>query len=152
METKTLEPILKEHEFFKDLAPDYLMLLVECAKNVRFHQGEYLMREGEEANEFFLLRHGEVGIEITMPAQGPRTIQTLSEGEVVGWSWLFPPYRAHYSVRCKTLVRALSLDGECIRGKCETNPRLGYELMQRFAQIMMDRLKATRMQLLDVYG
>lgn len=152
MSDKTLEPILREHPFFKDLAPEYLSILVGCATNHVFHQNDYLMREGDEANQFFLLRHGEVALETPVPGHGARTLHTLHEGDVVGWSWLFPPYRYHYSVRSTTLVRALALDGKCLREKCEANHSLGYELMKRFALIMMERLQATRMQVLDVYG
>lgn len=152
MTDKTLEPILKEHPFFKDLAPEYLSILVGCATNHVFHQGDYLMKEGDEANHFFLLRHGEVALETAVPGYGAKNILTLHEGDVVGWSWLFPPYRYHYSVRAMSLVRAFALDGKCLRGKCDDDHSLGYEMMKRFALIMMERLQATRMQVLDVYG
>jgi hypothetical protein len=79
-------------------------------------------------------------------------IGTLEAGEVLGWSWLFAPYHWHFDARAVGVVRATAFDGACLRGKCDDDPRLGYELMRRFAAVMIDRLQWTRLQLLDVYG
>jgi CRP/FNR family transcriptional regulator, cyclic AMP receptor protein len=149
---QTLEPMLVEHPFFKDLAPHYLQLVLGCAANARFKAGEFLFREGEAANQFFLLRHGSVAIQVFVPQRGPMTIETIGEGEVLGWSWLFPPYRWQFDAQAVGLVRAIGFDGRCLRGKCEEDHDLEYWLMQRFAQVMSQRLQATRLQLLDLYG
>lgn len=149
---ETLEPILAAHPFFHELHPRHLQLLVSCAANVRFEAGQFIFREGEEANQFYLLRHGTVSLDIFVPQRGALTIQTLRAGDVLGWSWLFPPYRWHFDARAVTLTRALALDGKCLRLKCEDDHDLGYALFQRFAQLMTERLQATRLQLLDVYG
>ena len=85
MELKTLEPILRDHPFFRDLPEEYFSLLVGCASNRRANAGDYLTREGEEANEIFLLRHGSVVVEANMPGRGTRAIETLHEGDIVGW-------------------------------------------------------------------
>ena len=148
----TLETILAQHPFFKDLEPRYLQLVVGCATNVRFKMGEFLFREGEDANQFYLLRHGKVALQVFIPQRGPITIETIEAGEVLGWSWLFPPYRWHFDALALELVRAIAFDGQCLRGKCEEDHDLGYALMQRFAQVMAQRLQATRLQLLDLYG
>lgn len=148
----TLESILAEHRFFQGLDPDTIKLLAGCAANVRFDAGKPIFREGEEANYFYVIRGGKVALETFAPERGSITIQTLGEGDVLGWSWLFPPYRRHFDARALEMVRAIALDGACLRGKCEENHTLGYELMRRFAQIMIKRLQATRLQLLDVYG
>jgi CRP/FNR family transcriptional regulator, cyclic AMP receptor protein len=150
--TQTLEPLLVQHRFFHDLEPRYIQLLVRCAANVRFQTGDFLFREGQEANRFYLLRYGAVTLETFAPAPGPLTIQTLNEGDVLGWSWLFPPYRWQFDARAATLVRAIALDGTCLRRKCEEDSALGYEMLKRFSRIIIERLQATRMQLLDVYG
>jgi CRP-like cAMP-binding protein len=147
-----IETLLAEHPLFKDLPPDDLALIAGCGKNVRFEEGRYIFREGEPANEFYLIRHGLVALEIFSPERGPLVTETVGEGEVLGWSWLFPPYRWSSDARALELTRAVALDGACLRGKCETDPRLGYELMGRFAQIIMERLHATRVRLLDIYG
>jgi CRP/FNR family transcriptional regulator, cyclic AMP receptor protein len=149
---ETIEDQLHDLPFFAGLPPADLELIAGCASNVRFREGELLFREGDDAESFFVLRHGTVALETFVPARGPFTIETLDAGEVVGWSWLFPPYRWHFDAHARSLVRATRFDGACLRAKCETEPRLGYELMSRFAQVMIDRLQSTRLRLLDVYG
>jgi CRP-like cAMP-binding protein len=149
---QTLEPILAAHPFFKGLDERYLHLLVGCASNVRFDAGEFLLREGEEANRFYLIRSGKVRLEIFTPGQGPIAIQTIGAGDVLGWSWLMPPYRWNLDAQALEPVRAIVLDGACLRGKCEADHDLGYELHKRFAPLIVQRLQATRLQLLDLYG
>ncbi|MBI4278930.1 MAG: cyclic nucleotide-binding domain-containing protein [Armatimonadetes bacterium] len=148
----TLEPILAEHPFLKGLRPAQLQVLVGCASNVRLDAGQYVFREGEEANRFYILRAGRVALEVFVPGRGPVVIETVGEGDVLGWSWLFPPYQWHFDARALDLTRAIALDGDCLRRKCEEDHDLGYELLKRFAQVIMHRLQATRLQLLDVYG
>lgn len=152
MQMQTLEPYLAEHPFLKGLEPKHLKILVGCASNVRFDAGQFILREGEEANNFYIIRHGKVALEIFTSDRGPITIQTIGEGEVLGWSWLIPPYQWHYDARALELTRAIALDGKCLRTKCEEDHDLGYELLKRFAQVISSRLEATRLQLLDVYG
>lgn len=149
---ESLERILAEHRFFRNLDPHYLATIVGCASNVRFEHGQFLFREGQEANAFYLIRHGELALEIFSPSHGPVTIETLGEGDVVGWSWLIPPYRWHFDARALSLVRAIALDGKCLRTKCEADHDLGYELLKRFSTIVEERLQATRLQLIDVYA
>lgn len=148
---QTLEPILAEHPFLKGLDAQYLKLLVGCASNVRFNAGQFIFREGEEANEFYMIRQGKVALEILGAERGPITVQTVGEGDVLGWSWLIPPYRWRFNARALELTRAIALDGKCLRTKSEEDHNLGYELLKRFASIIVDRLEATRLQLLDVY-
>ena len=148
----TLEPILKKHPFFADLPDADLELITGCAKNVRFHEGDVLAKEGQPADEFFLVREGRVAVGMPTPMGGRHLIETLDAGDVVGWSWLLPPYVWQFDVTAVTPVRALSLDGRCLRAKCEDNTRLGYDLMKRFSRVMAARLAATRLQLLDLYG
>jgi CRP/FNR family cyclic AMP-dependent transcriptional regulator len=149
---ETIEPLLAEHPFFKGIESRHLQLLVGCASNVRFNAGEFLFREGEEANQFYVVRFGKVSVEVYNPQKGGITIQTLGEGDILGWSWLIAPYQWHFDARATELTRAIALDGKCLRGKCEEDRDFGYELLKRFAGIMASRLEATRVQLLDVYG
>ena len=149
---QTLEPILAAHPFFKGLKPEYLQLVTGCASNVRFDTGTYIFREGEEASQFYLIRQGKVALELFAAQHGLITIETIEAGEVLGWSWIFPPYRWHFSGRVFEPTRAIALDGKCLRAKGEADHDLGYELMKRVAQIMMERLQATRIRLLDMYG
>lgn len=147
-----LEHILREHPFFAGLAPEHSKLIAGCARNHRFDAGGYLFREGEPANEFFLIRHGKVALEIVAPGQAPIVFATLGEGEIVGASWLVPPYRWTFDARAVELVRAIGIDAACLRGKCEADHHLGYDMMKRFLPVFVKRLHATRLQILDVYG
>jgi len=152
METQTLEKVIAEHPYFADLESYYTSLLVSCASNVRFEAGKYLWREGQEANEFYLIRQGRVAIEMNPSHGKPIVVDTLGEGEILGWSWLLPPYIWKFNARATELTRALALDGKCLRSKCEANHNLGYELLKRFSLVMERRLDAARFQLLDVYA
>jgi CRP/FNR family cyclic AMP-dependent transcriptional regulator len=149
---QTLEPILERHPFFAGLDDRHLQLLVGCASNLRFDTGELLLRQGEEANRFYLIRSGTVRLEIYSMQREPIAIQTVGDGDILGWSWLVPPYRWSLDARALELTRAVALDGACLRTKCEEDHDLGYELHKRFAVIMAQRLGATRVQLLDLYG
>jgi CRP-like cAMP-binding protein len=143
---------LGDQPFLKGLSPAHLVAIAECAHPVTFASGEYVFREGDSANHFYIITYGQVSLELHVPGRGSRVIQTVEKDEVLGWSWLFPPYRWHFDGRALTMIRAIDFNGLCLRGKCDADHDLGYELMQRFAQTMMARLQATRLQLLDVYG
>ena len=149
---ETIETLLRASPVFEGLEPDRLALIAGCASNVHFDQGAVIFREGDQADTFFLVRHGSVALEMFVPARGSAVIETIEAGDVVGWSWLFPPYRWHFDARALTPVRATSFDGACLRGKCDDDPALGYDLMSRFAQVLIERLQWTRLRLLDVYG
>jgi CRP-like cAMP-binding protein len=148
----TLERILSGHPFFAGLAPSYLDLCVGCAANVRFAADEFVFHAGAEANEFYLIRAGRIAIEVAPPGRIPLVLQTLGEGDILGWSWLVPPYHWVFDARALEPTRAIALDGRCLRDKCEADHDLGYELLKRFAHIMEQGLQAARLQLLDVYG
>jgi len=148
----SFEGVLAEHPFFKGLRPEHLDTVVGCAANVKFEPGDFVFREGQRTDHFFVIREGKIAIQVFVPNRGAVTIESIEGGEVLGWSWLFPPYKAHFDARVLTHVRALSLDGTCLRGKCEKDSALGYELMRRFNGLIVARLEATRMQLLDLYG
>jgi CRP-like cAMP-binding protein len=149
---ESLERLLAEHPFFQGLDPSHLRLLVSCAGNVRFNAGQFLFRQQEEANFFYLIRDGKVAVEIHAPERGAIVLQTIDPGEIVGWSWLVPPYRWRFDARAAELTRALALDGKCLRDKCERDHDLGYELLQRFTSVIAQRLEAARLQLMNLYG
>ena len=151
-EWKRLERIIAEHPFFAGLDDGFTNLMVSCASNVRFKAGTYILKEGDPANTFYLIREGKVAVEVLAPQHKPIIVSTLSVGEILGWSWLLPPFQWKFHARAVDDVRAIALDGKCLRTKCEENHDLGYEVLKRFAQIMEQRLEATRLQLLDVYA
>lgn len=148
---ENLERLLREHDFLKDLRPDEAALLVSCAKNLRFQPGEFLMREGQVADTFYLLRKGRVALEIDVPGKGPVQMESLVEGDMVGLSWLFPPYRVHLDARAVEPVVALAFDGKCLRDKIESDHHLGYVLLRRVLQETAKRIQRVRMQRLDVF-
>ena len=149
---RRLDEVLMDVPFFEGIDSEKLALITGCGSNVHFAAGDVIFREGDQADLFYVVRHGTVAIEMHAPARGPMTIETIEAGEVIGWSWLFPPHRWHFDARALSDVRATAFDGACLRGKCEDDPALGYDLMKRFAQVFIERLRWTRLRLLDVYG
>jgi CRP-like cAMP-binding protein len=149
---KSIADEMRQHPFFRDLSTDYLQLMAGCGKNVVFRAGSVIAAEGSEANEFFLLKKGRVSLQLHASPAGMLRIQTLDAGDILGWSWLFPPYRWSVEAMAVQEVHAIGLDGRCLRDKCDADPVMGYALMQRFSRLMIQRVEATRLQLLDLYG
>ena len=149
---RTLVELLSACPVFTGLDGTTLELIAGCGRNVRFAAGQQLFREGEPADTFYVLRHGVVTLEMRVPARRPLVIETVHDGDVVGWSWLVPPYRWAFDARAAEPTAAVALDGACLREKCREDPALGFELLQRFSQVMVERLQAARLRLLDVYG
>jgi CRP/FNR family transcriptional regulator, cyclic AMP receptor protein len=149
---KTIEELLAEAPAFEGMSQEHLALIAGCAQNKSFREGEYLMREGDPADNFFVIRHGRVAMEIYVPQRGAVTIETIDDGDVLGWSWLMPPFRCHMDARALGTVHTVVFDAACLRGKSDTDPVLGYGLMRRFIPVIVERLQATRVRLLDVYG
>ncbi len=149
---ETLDELIAHAPVFAGLGSEDLTLIAGCAQNVGFDDGELLFREGEPADSFYVVRRGRVSLELHTPERGGLVIDTIEPGEVVGWSWLLEPYVWHFDARAAGPLRAIAFDGACLRGKCDDDKELGYELMKRFAQVMIDRLQHARVRLLDVYG
>ena len=127
-------------------------LAATCATERRAEADEQLCREGQPATEFFEIRSGVVALEIVVPGRATLLIETLHDGDLLGWSWLYEPHRWQFDARATAPCDLRVYDGACVRAACEADPALGYEFMQRFAAVMVERLQATRLQLLDVYG
>ena len=147
-----LDKLLAEHPFFKDLDASVRELIAGCAANEVIHPGDYLYREGDVIDKFYVIRHGRVALDVYVPGKNPLVIETLQEGDILGWAWLMPPYKAAFDARAEQLVRAVSLDAACLRKKCEDDHMVGYEIYKRFLPIVAERLKAARMQLTDLYA
>jgi CRP-like cAMP-binding protein len=148
---ETLEFLLAELPLFSGMEQRHLQILAGCARNVRFESTDVIFREGETANEFYLIRTGNVALQLFADRRGPLTVLTLEEGDVLGWSWLSPPYRWKFTARALETTRAISLDGKCLREKAEADHELGYELLKRFVHVIEDRVRATSLQLMSVY-
>lgn len=146
-----LSGILRNHPFMKDLDENYLKQITGCASNAVYAEDEVIFKEGDKAEKFYLIRSGKVALEINGRDKGNLRILTIGPGQILGWSWIVSPYKWHFEASALEEVRAIELDGECLRNKCEDDPKLGYEMLKRFAHILEQRLQSTRMQLLDVY-
>ena len=149
---RTLAEYLPEHPFFAGLDDAAMDLVVGCAQNVHFAAGQVLFRTGEPADTFYVIRRGRVALDLHDPTRGTLVIASLDEHEVVGWSWLVPPHRWMFDARAVAPVSAVALDGACLRGKCDTDPALGYALMQRVSHVLYERLQEARLRLVDLYG
>ncbi len=148
----TLAELVAHHPLLEGLPGDVVALVVGCARNVAVAPKKLVLAEGGHADTLYLLRRGTVALEIHSPGRAPLVIETLGPGAVLGWSWLFPPYRWHLDARALEPVGAIAVDASCLREKAERDPAFGYELMKRFASVLLDRLQATRIRLLDLYG
>lgn len=149
---KSLADILREHPFTEGLEDEIVDLIAGCAKNVVFQANEYAFREGERAEFFCLIRHGTVALEMFVPGRGPVSFLTVKSGEILGASWLLPPYRWRYDARAVELTRAIAFECDCLRDKCEADHHVGYEMMKRFIPPLLERLQTARVQSMDVYG
>ena len=147
-----LEPTLAAHPFARDMDLATLRLIVGCCSNAVYKPGEYIFREGEAAQSFYLIRHGLVALEIHVPQGPPITVETLEEGELFGWSWLVPPYRWSNDARAAEHTRLIKIDGTCLRAKMENDTALGYEIYRRFVPIMGKRLATNRMRVGGLIG
>ena len=149
---RTVEQLLEESPALASLPPEHRATMAGCARLHVFYPGEPLLREGDAADEFFLIRRGAVAVETEVPGRGAVTLETLEPGEILGWSWLVPPYRNAFGARALDAVHVIVLDGACLRGKCERDPALGYDLLKVVATVFVRRLEETRMRLLDLYA
>ena len=152
MHVEGLHRLLKEHPFFAGFDAATLELLAGCAANERFAAGEFIARAQSRADKFFVIRHGSVALEIRVPGRDPLIVETLHEGEILGWSWIVPPYTWSYDARAVALTRAVSLDATCLRAKLEADHSLGYELFKRVMPVLASRLASARLRLVDMYG
>jgi CRP-like cAMP-binding protein len=142
------EQALTRHPFLSGLEKRFLPRIARLASPRKFEAEQVIFYEGQPANELYLISSGKVGIEMALLGVSELVIQTLGAGEVVGWSWLLPPFEYHYSARALEPTEVIALDGKALRQLCESDHDLGYEMMKRFALIIVQRLAATRAQFL----
>lgn len=143
---------LKNLAFTKGLEPDQLDRIAEIATPVHWGAGETIFREGDRDSILYVVEEGRVAIEVTMPGRGRVILLTVGPGELFGWSSLFHQRPKTAAARTTEPTRALALDAPKLRALCDADPRLGYVLTQRILEVVAERLKATRMQLMDIYS
>jgi CRP-like cAMP-binding protein len=144
--------ILASHPFTADFSDEDRAQLAELARVVVYDQDDYLLREGQPATAFYLIAEGLVSIELFVPGHGPRVLQTVEAGSAVGWSWVLAPSRWEFDARALERTTVLVLDAERLRQLFNEDCCLGLRLVHRLLFVVAERLKATRLQLLDLYG
>jgi CRP-like cAMP-binding protein len=147
---KDIEMVLAEHSFLSGLKPEHLRLLADNAMRMRYEPGELIFREGDPANRFYLIEQGSVSLESARRDEPAVSIQTIGPGDVLGWSWLFPPYYWHFDARAIEPTQAIFFYGTRLREQCEQDNDLGYELIKRMARVVIQRLQAARKELLAI--
>lgn len=150
--TTPMAELVASHPLLAALPGDAVAEVAGCARNVAYAPGELLLAEGDPADTLFLVRRGRIAIEIHAPGRGPIVIETVGPGAAVGWSWLFPPYRWQFDARAVVPVGVIAVNATCLRAKADADDALGHQLVTRVAAVLLERLQATRIRLLDLYG
>lgn len=145
-------PVLINHPFFSGLKPEYITLISRGTDIDTFKPGEYIFREGDNATKFYIIYKGRVNVEIQLPDSHPFSIQTLESGDILGWSWFIEPNQWRFNAKTLEKTELIVIDGKTLKDACEKNHDLGYEIFKRLAGVFVQRLDATRHQLLEVYS
>ena len=144
---KVIEPMATRvalHPFLAGLDEKQLALLTDCAMPAHFKKGQVILREGEFANRFYLIETGKVALETSVGLGDPVVIETIGHGDLLGWSWMFPPYVWHFTARAVEPTEAIFFYGAILREDCEKDHSLGFELFKRMSAVMIKRLQAAR--------
>ncbi|HEY6316205.1 MAG TPA: Crp/Fnr family transcriptional regulator [Streptosporangiaceae bacterium] len=140
---------LAAHPMLRGMATDHLAVLVGSASDVAFPAGHRLFEEGGNANHFWLLQSGSVALDLHVPGQGRVRIDSVGLGELLGWSWRFPPYRWAFGAVATSPVEAFEFDAQAVRASCASEPELGHEITERLALVLAERLQSTRVRLIS---
>jgi CRP/FNR family cyclic AMP-dependent transcriptional regulator len=151
MKEISLIEAIQNHPFVTGFRPQHLEKLAELAHEARFDRDRIIFREGDASSFFYLILSGKVALEVTALGRTVR-VQTLGEGEELGWSSVLPSEGKHFQARALGSVKALVFDGARLREACEEDCSFGYALMRRLLAVVAERLQATRVQLLDLYS
>jgi CRP/FNR family transcriptional regulator, cyclic AMP receptor protein len=148
-EDKNLEARIGAHPFLSGMKPDHIKILAECALPTQFEADQLIFRAGETANRFYLIGSGQVVLEGAAVAEGRVIIDVVSAGDLLGWSWLFPPYIWQFDARASKPTTAIFFYGTILREYCEKDPALGYELFKRMSEVITRRLQSARGKLIE---
>lgn len=156
METENADPRVRQqlrgHPFIQGLEHDDVEVFVQLGRLAEFAARDIIFRAGEPADTFYLVRSGVVALQVDAGGTFPRTIQNITEGSALGWSWLFEPYEWQFDAVAQTPIRAIAFDAVALREKFARDPACGYHVMARVAEVMARRLHATRRQVLNLSG
>jgi len=146
---KSLATLIAEHAFLAGMKPAHLDVLGDCAMQTQFPKDQVIFREGDLANRFYLIEEGRVALESRGGGERTVLIQTVGAGDVLGWSWLFPPYYWHFDARTLAPTKAIFFYGTRLRAQCDEDHEFGYELIKRMAAVVILRLQAAREQMAE---
>ena len=152
MSKSSIENYLSTHAFFSGLDDDFVKYLSDSARERQVEKGDVLFQQSKPADKFYLVRRGQVSVQVPALMGPVLEIQTLGEDEILGWSWMIPPYRWHFLARAVEDAEVLEFDGGAILAHCEEDPRFGYQLLKRFASLMSERLDAARQKMMDQWN
>src|ERR1041385_1938627 len=152
IDREPLEARVALHPFLAGINRSHLRLLTDCAMAATFKPGQTILREGEFANRFYLIETGRVVLESAAAIDDPGPLETIGPGDLLGWSWMFPPYVWHFTARAIEPTTALFFYGTILREYCEKNHSLGYELLKRMAPVMLKRLQRARKQIIELHA
>jgi CRP/FNR family cyclic AMP-dependent transcriptional regulator len=144
-----IEDYLSTHAFFSGLDASFIKFLSNSASELHIKKGGVLFKQGEHADKFYLLRSGQVSVQVPALVGPTLEVQNLGEDQVLGWSWLIPPYRWNFMARAVEDSDLLEFDGSAILARCVEDPKFGYELFKCFATLMSERLNAARQKMMD---
>ncbi|MCG3203684.1 MAG: hypothetical protein KCHDKBKB_00356 [Elusimicrobia bacterium] len=150
--TQKKKALLPQVEFFKELTPRLMDVLLNNAFEINFQSGQFIFHRDEAADHFYIVLRGSVAVGIYPDRHGPHKIQTLHDGDLLGWSWIVPPYQWRFDAMAQVPTRLLAMEGKRIRQECEKDHELGHEIFKKVAYALAGRLEGARFQLLDVYG
>ena len=144
--------LVKNQPFFAGMTDEQIEAVAETARLVSFDEGGVIFVEGGPARRAYLILEGDVALSLRTQEHGAKTIQTLHRGDFVGWSWMYPPYRWSFDANVQSEVTAIQFDGPQLKKISKADPELGYALLRRFTEVIVTRMQALRIQLLDVYS
>lgn len=152
MASDDLLQMLQSMDILKEFSRAQLSKLAEICGRVTFSEGAQIFREGDESELVYLVEEGQVILETKVPGHGQVHLLTIEPGQLLGWSSIFPPRRKTASARAGTPVEAIAIHEDGLRQLCQSDTDLGFLMMWNVAQVISDRLRAARMQLLDVFA
>jgi CRP/FNR family cyclic AMP-dependent transcriptional regulator len=152
MSDQSTQSYLSAHEFFSSLGDEALEFLSECSDERVIKKGQILFRQGENADKFYVVRSGRITVQMPAIMGPPLEIQTLGQGQVLGWSWLISPYKWTFQSRAEEDSELLQFDGAAVLARCEQEPKFGYALLKKFAGLMSVRLDAARLKMMDEWN
>ncbi len=152
MSDTKIDKYLSKQEFFAGLSTEFIDFLASCARERQIDRDQIVFHHGERARAFYLVCEGRVAVQIPAITGPTLEVQSLGEGEVLGWSWLIPPYRWNFQAKAEEPSELLEFDGQALLARCEEDPKFGYELLKRFAGLMSERLDAARQKMMDQWN